>query len=407
MKTRHNLKIAQKLTLAFGCVVATFAASNGFVYLSNKSVDAANAQSAESRALIADAVAVLNAAVEAQNAMRGLAATGDASFVDGYHEKLKALDAQLASLRAANTEPDDKALVDKIDAALAVFRREADTAVARAQEAATIGEVRQSLGGTARLTDMRTAITGVIEHEQGQLKGYDKEAEDALSTSYLVLGGGCVLAILISILMGWLLARTIARPVTQMTDAMRKLARGDNTIRIPAEGQTDEIGLMADAVATFKAAAIEKQAMEAKQAIAADQQKLVVDTLSKGLDALSRGVLTERFNAEVAPEYRKVRDDFNAAVGRLQDAMKVIVANVQGIRSGADEISHAADDLSRRTEQQAASLEETAAALDEITATVKKTAEGARQANSVVVEARSEAEKSGEVVRSAVSAMGE
>jgi methyl-accepting chemotaxis protein len=98
---------------------------------------------------------------------------------------------------------------------------------------------------------------------------------------------------------------------------------------------------------------------------------------------------------------------FNAAVVQLQDAMKVIITNVQGMRSGADEISHAADDLSRRTEQQAASLEETAAALDEITATVRKTADGARQANAVVADTRGEAERSGEVVRKAVAAMGE
>src|SRR5262249_5663337 len=44
---------------------------------------------------------------------------------------------------------------------------------------------------------------------------------------------------------------------------------------------------------------------------------------------------------------------------------------------------------------------------DQITATVRKTAEGAKQANVAVVSARSEAERSGEVVREAVAAMGE
>jgi len=83
----------------------------------------------------------------------------------------------------------------------------------------------------------------------------------------------------------------------------------------------------------------------------------------------------------------------------------VVVDNVAAIRSGSSEISQASDDLSRRTEQQAASLEETAAALDEITATVNKTADGARQASSVVQSARGDAEKSGHVVRDAVAAM--
>ena len=85
--------------------------------------------------------------------------------------------------------------------------------------------------------------------------------------------------------------------------------------------------------------------------------------------------------------------------------MTTVVTNVAAIRSGAGEISQAADDLSRRTEQQAASLEETAAALDQITATVRKTASGAKQCSDVVLAARGDAEKSGEIVRDAVGAM--
>jgi len=50
-------------------------------------------------------------------------------------------------------------------------------------------------------------------------------------------------------------------------------------------------------------------------------------------------------------------------------------------------------------------LEETAAALDQVTATVKKTTDGAKQARSVVSEARSDAETSGDIVRQTVEAM--
>ena len=75
--------------------------------------------------------------------------------------------------------------------------------------------------------------------------------------------------------------------------------------------------------------------------------------------------------------------------------------------AGVAEISRAADDLSRRTEQQAASLEETAAALDEITATVKRTAQGAGEAQTLVSSAKTNAADSSEVVQKAISAMGE
>jgi methyl-accepting chemotaxis protein len=85
--------------------------------------------------------------------------------------------------------------------------------------------------------------------------------------------------------------------------------------------------------------------------------------------------------------------------------MRAIAGNTQGVRAGASEITQASDDLSRRTEQQAASLEQTAAALDEITATVRKSAESAREARSLVANTKVDAEKSSAVVGETVEAM--
>jgi len=133
----------------------------------------------------------------------------------------------------------------------------------------------------------------------------------------------------------------------------------------------------------------------------------VVQALAASLENLARGDLTCRITEEFAPAYAKLRDDFHAAVDQLREAMKVVVVNARGIHTSAEEMSQASDDLSRRTEQQAASLEETAAALDEITATVRKAAEGAAHASHVFASAKAEAQRSGEITRGAIAAMGE
>ncbi len=400
---RLNLKISRKLLLAFGVVVATVGISNSVVFMANQAVDAATLDAKQSNNQLHTEAAVLAAAVDVQNSMRGFIASGDAkAFLDakvGFYEKLKTLDAVYESLAQLATDADDRALLAPVKEALATFKAEAGAAIEKARNPETIDAVRAGIAGTARLLNLRDAMAAMSDHENAQLAGYEANAQAEVNKSYMVLGIGAALAILISALMGWWLTRGIAKPVIQMTDAMRRLAKGDNTIVIPVKGQGDEIGEMADALDVFKQAAIEKEALEAAQRKAAAEQALVVETLSRGLSDLSKGNLTTRFDVEVSPEYKKVREDFNSAVLQLQDAMKVIIANVQGMRSGADEISHAADDLSRRTEQQAASLEETAAALDEITATVRKTADGSRQANAVVSEAKERAERSGEVVR--------
>ena len=88
-------------------------------------------------------------------------------------------------------------------------------------------------------------------------------------------------------------------------------------------------------------------------------------------------ILTFRLNTAFAPGYEKLRTDFNAAMDKLQQALRIVAGNAVGIRAGTSEISQASDNLARRTEQQAAALEQTAAALDQITATVRKTADWA------------------------------
>lgn len=147
----------------------------------------------------------------------------------------------------------------------------------------------------------------------------------------------------------------------------------------------------------------ELEALEAQQA----EQRVVVSNLTDGLSALAQGDLTYRVVAEFPAAYVELRNNFNGAVDKLEDALRSINNNASGIRGGAGEVSQAADDLSRRTEQQAATLEETAAALDEITVTVRKSAEGANRANAAVGSAKADAEKGGVVMRDAMTAMAE
>ena len=149
-----------------------------------------------------------------------------------------------------------------------------------------------------------------------------------------------------------------------------------------------------------------RRRLDAERQKAVRQQRLAIAGLTEGLEHLAAGDLVFRLTQPLEVEYEALRADFNAAIATMQETMKAISTVAQGVRSGAGEITQASDDLSRRTEQQAASLEETAAALDQITATVHKTAEGATGARNVVLAAKADAERSGDVVRQTVGAMG-
>ncbi|MFB9793964.1 methyl-accepting chemotaxis protein [Shinella granuli] len=132
-----------------------------------------------------------------------------------------------------------------------------------------------------------------------------------------------------------------------------------------------------------------------------------INALGAGLKALAEGDLTQNLATAFVPSMETVRKDFNEAVAGLHEAMRTVEANANAIASGAQQIRSAADDLAKRTEQQAASVEETAAALDEITTTVGDSSRRADEAGTLVAKTRSGAEKSGEIVKQAIDAMGQ
>ncbi|MEM6415840.1 MAG: methyl-accepting chemotaxis protein [Pseudomonadota bacterium] len=152
---------------------------------------------------------------------------------------------------------------------------------------------------------------------------------------------------------------------------------------------------------------IEKLNLEAERKEREEQLDHVVENLASSLVRLSQGDLTCEIESEFASRFERLRNDFNNAIVKLRDAFSEVITNAHSIHNGAGEISQAADDLSRRTENQAATLEQTAASLEQVTASVRGTASGAAEADNLVRTARTNAEESGEVVRDAVSSMGE
>ncbi|TJZ84438.1 methyl-accepting chemotaxis protein [Paracoccus hibiscisoli] len=217
------------------------------------------------------------------------------------------------------------------------------------------------------------------------------------------------------------LSRSISRPIKTLTAMMGRLAQGQTDLPAPGAARRDEIGAMARAVETFRAATIDRDRLSAEaEAVNARQAAMVEETsrratqlqqfvaaISTGFDTLSRGDLTVRITQDVAPEFEAIKRQFNDSLGQLDEALGTVVEGVGIIRAGLAEISAAAHDLAHRTEQQAANLEETVAALTEVSRGVDESAEGASSAQTSAETAQHNAQGGGEIVQKAVSAVGE
>ena len=329
----------------------------------------------------------------------------------------------LATNKGLITDPEVKATVTALDEPLAKY-------ISSAEMIVRLGETDPASARThlGEFKQQFSVLEGGMEKAGDTIEAYAKKTSDK-ANAFAAAGRILMFAVLaLGIAFAGILVivarSTLVQPIADVTDALRRLAKGDLSVVPPHVSRSDEIGVMSRALDSFKEAmagrqseaeaAVQRQQLEEERARnelirvkAEEEQTFAVNALSRALDRLSAGDLTARLT-EIFPEsYRKIQDDYNQAVARLCEAMSGILVGAEDIRTAASEISAASDDLSRRTVRQASSLEEVAAALGGITRTVANSADGARSANAVVENARADAERGRDIVGRAISAMHE
>ncbi|WP_353472528.1 methyl-accepting chemotaxis protein [Salipiger sp. H15] len=213
------------------------------------------------------------------------------------------------------------------------------------------------------------------------------------------------LAVMLLLVLLWL-RRLVLKPVNALQAAMSKVAAGDYEAELAMQARRDEFGELARHLADLTATLSRGRDAQEARGRAHEAQNRVVRHLSDALDALAGGSLLHTILEEFPGEYEELRGNYNRAVESLRMTMTEVNSGALNIHSSAEEIARASDDLSRRTETQAATLEQTAAALDEMLSRVREAAQSAREAESSVETAAKLADQNGEVMRSAIEAMG-
>ncbi|MCZ8179304.1 MAG: methyl-accepting chemotaxis protein [Rhizobium sp.] len=226
----------------------------------------------------------------------------------------------------------------------------------------------------------------------------------------------------LALVAAYFVIRNITGPLKAIHDALEAVADENVSITIPHTDMRNEIGLMAQATKSLQDKVRERHALAARQeeqqreldsersqnaeaqVAEARQQAHVVSTIGQSLEQLAHGDLTVRC-ADLGPKYAGLRDNFNDALARLEEAMARVNLKGNDIAVSKEEIRRASGELAQRTERQAANLEETSAALDELTVAVRQTADGAREAASRVGAVSGEAKQSDEIVTKAINAM--
>jgi methyl-accepting chemotaxis protein len=242
--------------------------------------------------------------------------------------------------------PAVQSAVPPLSAALARYVAGFDKAAPALVEAASLNaeQIRPDL------RDMRGITRKALERLASGYEIISQRAYDISSTSLRRQLGLSAIATFIGIVIAWLIARTISRPVVGMTEAMKRLATGDTATDIPGRNRADEIGEMAATMEVFRQQAIENTRLAAAQ----EEDRMAKERLRKAMETY-----TEDFGLSVSG----VMDSFMAASATMRQAASEVTASARQTQASTTSTVEGAVASSRDLNAVAAAAEEMAASI--------------------------------------------
>jgi len=148
----------------------------------------------------------------------------------------------------------------------------------------------------------------------------------------------------------FLTQRSIVRPVDALTDALGELALGRYDVMVPAQERRDEIGRIARAVEVLRAAALDRNRLEAEQAA----------------DRAAR----ERRQAAIEARIFAFDRQIAGSLGQLADSAGNLRGTADGLRNTAETTARRAGSVAGAARAASGNVETVAAAAEELAASV-------------------------------------
>ena len=182
-----------------------------------------------------------------------------------------------------------------------------------------------------------------------------------------------VTMVLLGIGFSWLIGRSITRPLDGLGTAMKRLAAGDTTARIPATKAHDEIGEMARTVLVFRDTTIERENLAQTQAETSRAREQRSDTIAMTIT---------HFNQSVGN-----------TLAKLREASHKLEMSSGELNKSADAMSEQAQTAERRVTAASDNVTSAAGSVEELAASIGEIATQAAKSTDVADRAVSESQR--------------
>ena len=315
--------------------------------------------------VLAQADAVMAAAVDMETGMRGYLLAGQDAFLAPYTDGGKRFFELAGSLsETVNDNPAQVELLaetqttitewrEKVTEPAIALRRQIGSARTMDDMADLIGEAR----GKKYFDQFRQLMGAFSAEENTLMEQRQASNEGTVMTTYLLIALCVGFAILIGVVLAWFIGNGIARPISAMTNAMQRLAEGDHEVEVPGTERKDEIGEMAGTVQVFKDNAINVKRMEGEQEQQRlDNEKKMRDERSELADSFESAVMgivqsvgdSAQTMSGSAEQMRGIAERTSAQSATVTTASTQASANVQSVATATEEMSASVQEISRQ-----------------------------------------------------------
>jgi methyl-accepting chemotaxis protein len=290
---------------------------------------------------------------------RGEATQRDTIQAD-LREHIEMMKARLAENAKLPLSGEIKAALAKVDEPLRTYMSSAEKTVAAAftRREDAVAALPSFYESFSRLEDALEKLSDQIESFVENTK---QQSEATAGTVESILIVSIMLAVAAALGLCLSMMRTVVRPLTRMTGAMRQLATGDTAVDIPGSGRHDEIGDMAGALDTFKENAIVARRLEGEQREEQARKEKRQQVIEAHIADFERSVGNAlRALTGAAGEMRAASQSMSGIAQEASQRSTAVAsaateasANVQTVAAAAEELSASIGEISRQVAQSA------------------------------------------------------
>jgi methyl-accepting chemotaxis protein len=272
------------------------------------------------------------------------------------------------------SSPQEAALYKELSATWKTFRDAADEVIAHARkretaQARAVNAQRATVAGRS----MDAVLAKIVDINDKGAAASGLKAEQDYELAFRVVLAALIVMVLAGLTAAVLIVRDIARGIGSVLTPMRALAANDLDVSVPHQGETSEIGQIADTLQVFKEALVAKKAADEAAADEAGAKMHRAEILDKA---------TRSFEAMIGE-----------LIGSLSSASTEMEATATTLTNAADTTRQLSSEAANTSRDVSESIQSTATATEEITSSVNEIGRQVLESSRVAQVAVQQAEK--------------